>query len=238
MSNPVGRLRLFLETNRRMGIKMTKVCVRGFSISLDGYGAGPRQTEQDPIGEGGHRLHDWMLATRTFRKRMRQEGGSTGLDDDVVRGHIEGSGATIMGRNMFSPVRGPWEDESWRGWWGETPPWGYPVFVLTHHARPSVEMQGGTTFHFVTGGVHEALDRAREAAGERNVLVSGGASTIRQLLRERLIDELDLAVVPILLGDGERLLDDLGEAVDSYRLAELKSSDAVTHVRLRRQRQR
>jgi dihydrofolate reductase len=214
---------------------MSNVCVRGFSISLDGYGAGPQQSEEDPVGVGGRQLHRWMLETRTFRRRLGTEGGSTGLDDAVVRSHFEGFGATIMGRNMFSPLRGPWEDESWRGWWGEEPPWGYPVFVLTHHARPSLEMQGGTTFHFVTGGVEEALARAREAAGERDVLVSGGAATIRQLLEVRAIDELDLAVVPVLLGEGERLWDGLSaEATASYRLDELRSSDAVSHVRMRR----
>lgn len=214
---------------------MSKVCVRGFSVSLDGYGAGPRQSEEDPVGVDGRRLHAWMWATRTTRQRFGLEGGATGLDDDVVQSHHSGFGATIMGRNMFSPLRGPWEDESWRGWWGETPPWGFPVFVLTHHARPSLEMKGGTTFHFVTGGVDEALARAREAAGDKDVLVSGGAATIRQLLDAQLIDELDLAVVPILLGAGERLYDGLSpEAAAGYRMAELHSSDAVTHVRMRR----
>lgn len=215
---------------------MSKVCVRGFCISLDGYGAGPGQSEEHPVGVGGRRLHRWMWETRTIRARFGMEGGATGLDDDVVRRHDEGFGATIMGRNMFGPQRGPWEDESWRGWWGERPPWGYPVFVLTHHPRPSLEMEGGTTFHFVTGGVEEALARARAAAGAADVLVSGGAATIRQLLEARLIDELDLAVVPILLGAGERLFDGLSpEAAASYRVAELLSSGAVAHVRMRRQ---
>ena len=214
---------------------MSKVCVRGFSVSLDGYGAGPRQSEQDPVGVGGRRLHRWMWGTRTMRQRFGLEGGGTGLDDEVAKRHDVGFGATIMGRNMFGPVRGPWEDESWRGWWGETPPWGYPVFVLTHHARPSLEMDGGTTFHFVTGGVDEALARAREAAGDKDVLISGGAATIRQLLDRQLIDELDLAVVPILLGEGERLWDGLSpDAAAGYRMAELRCSDAVAHVRMER----
>jgi len=214
---------------------MSNVCVRGFSISLDGYAAGPRQSEEEPVGVGGRRLHRWIWETRTFRERFGMEGGSTGLDDAIMQRHFEGFGATIMGRNMFGPQRGPWEDESWRGWWGERPPWGYPVFVLTHHARPSLEMEGGTTFHFVTGGVDEALERARAAAGGKDVLVSGGAATIWQLLEARLIDELELAVVPILLGDGERLWEGLSpEAAASYRMDELRSSDAVTHVRMRR----
>jgi dihydrofolate reductase len=215
---------------------MTKVCVRGFTISLDGYGAGPHQTEQTPLGVGGERLHGWLIATRSFRQRMLgKEGGTGGLDDAIARSHHEGFGATIMGRNMFGPVRGEWPDDSWRGWWGETPPWGYPVFVLTHHPRESFEMDGGTTFHFVTGGIHEALARAREAAGDRNVLVSGGVSTIRQLLAQRLIDELDLVISPVLLGDGEALLHDLGDTlVSGYEVTALRSTEAAVHVRLER----
>jgi dihydrofolate reductase len=214
---------------------MTKVHVRGFSISLDGYGAGPRQSEQDPVGVGGRRLHAWMFGTRSVRERFGMEGGATGLDDDLARAAHDGIGAVIMGRNMFGPVRGPWSPEQeWNGWWGERPPFGCPVFVLTHHPREDLELDG-TTFHFVTGGVPEALERARAAAGERDVLVSGGAATIRQLLRERLIDELQLAVVPILLGEGEPLFDGIGpDAAAGYRPAPPRSSDVVTHVRLER----
>jgi dihydrofolate reductase len=219
------------------GNPMTKVCVRGFTLSLDGYGAGARQSEAEPLGIGGERLHAWLVATRTFNEMNGREGGTTGFDDAVARRMGEGFGASIMGRNMFGPIRGDWPDETWRGWWGEKPPYGYPVFVLTHHARRSVEMEGGTTFHFVTGGVREAYERACEAAGDKDVLVNGGASTIRQLLQERLIDELDLAISPILLGEGERLLGDLGDGfADDYRCVSMESSDAATHVRLRLQR--
>jgi dihydrofolate reductase len=183
-----------------------KVRVSAFSISLDGYGAGPAQSEKDPLGRRGIELHPWLLQSRTFKRMHGGEGGSTGVDEGFAARSMEGMGAWIMGRNMFGPVRGPWLDERWRGWWGETPPYHVPVFVLTHHARRPLEMDGGTVFHFVTGGIHEALDRARAAAGDRDIRIGGGASTVRQYLEARLVDELHLAVTPVLLGAGEHLL--------------------------------
>lgn len=213
---------------------MTKVCVRGFTISLDGYGAGPRQSMEEPLGVGGEELHGWLVATRTFNERMGREGGTGGLDDEIARSMMEGIGAGLMGRNMFGPPQGgAWEGDSWRGWWGEDPPYHCPVFVLTHHERAPQEMQGGTTFHFVTGGLEEALERAREAAGGQDVLVNGGVSIIRQLLAARAIDELDLAISPVLLGEGEHLFAGLGPEVASvYRCAAVRHTEKATHVRL------
>ncbi len=211
---------------------MARLRVHNFSVSLDGYGAGPNQSLEDPVGVGGERLHEWILDTRSFRARSGLEGGRTGLDDSRVGALWDGVGATIMGRNMFSPLRGPWQDESWKGWWGDEPPFHHPVFVLTHHPRESIPMAGGTTFHFVTGGIQEALERAVEAADGLDVNVGGGVATIRQYLKAGLIDELNLAIVPIFLGGGERLFDDLGAAAEGYEPKELASSDSVAHVRL------
>ena len=214
---------------------MPKVRVHNFAISLDGYGAGPDQSRENPLGVGGESLHDWFVATRTFQKTHGKTGGEEGtIDDAFAARHFENIGACIMGRNMFGPVRGPWPDESWRGWWGENPPYHTPVFVLTHHARPSVEMQGGTTYHFVTEGIEAAFDRALEAAAGKDVLIAGGASTVRQFLRAGLIDEMHYAISPILLGRGERLFDDLADISRSYECVELVSSPAATHVRLAR----
>jgi dihydrofolate reductase len=214
---------------------MSKVRVSNFSISLDGYGAGPDQSLDEPLGIGGESLHEWMLATRTGRRDvLGLDGGETGVDDDfVARGH-SGIGATIMGRNMFGPIRGPWGDEEWSGWWGDEPPYHHPTYVLTHHPHPAIPMQGGTTFHFVDGGIETALEQARETAGGKDILIAGGASTIRQFLRARLLDELHVAISPIFLGDGERLFDDLGDATGSYECVELVSTPAAVHVRLAR----
>ena len=213
---------------------MPKVRVHDFAISLDGYGAGPEQTRENPLGVGGESLHDWFVVTRTFRKMSGKEGGEEGTIDDVFAArHFENIGACIMGRNMFGPVRGPWPDDAWRGWWGENPPYHSPVFVLTHHARAPIEMQGGTTFHFVTDGIEAALERAVESAGGKDVLVAGGASTVRQYLRAGLIDELHYAIAPVLLGAGERLFDDLRDIQQSYECVEVKQG-AATHVRLAR----
>jgi dihydrofolate reductase len=210
---------------------MAKLCVRNVSISLDGYAAGPDQSLDEPLGVDGERLHDWMFPTRTWRKMIGEDGGEEGIDDGfMARGDV-GIGATVMGRNMFGPVRGAWPDESWTGWWGDEPPYHHPVFVLTHHPRQPVTMRGGTTFHFVTDGIEAALARAFEAAGGRDVRLGGGAATIRQYLRAGLVDELDLAIVPILLHGGERLLDG-GTA--GYRCVEFTPSPAVAHVRLAR----
>ena len=212
---------------------MPKLRVHCFSISLDGYGAGPDQSREHPLGVGGEHLHDWFVATRTFRTVHGQAGGEEGtLDDGFAARQLDGVGAWIMGRNMFGPVRGPWPDDSWRGWWGENPPYHGPVFVLTHHPRPPLSMQGGTTFHFVTEGIESALERAFEAAGGKDVLVGGGASTVQQYLRAGLIDEMHYAIAPILLGGGERLFDNLDGGPRGYECVELASSPAAAHVRL------
>ena len=215
---------------------MPKVRVHDFAISLDGYGAGPEQTRENPLGIGGESLHDWFVKTRTFQKMSGKEGGEAGtIDDDFAAQHFVNIGAVIMGRNMFGPVRGPWPDASWRGWWGENPPYHTPVFVLTHHARASDVMLGGTTFHYVTDGIEAALERAREAAGGRDVLIGGGASTVRQYLRAGLIDELHFAIAPILLGGGERLFDDDVRGLDQrYECTEFVGTAGATHVRLRK----
>lgn len=212
---------------------MPKLRVHGFSISLDGYGAGPDQSLDNPLGVGGESLHDWFVATRSFQRIHGKEGGEEGSVDDVfAAGHFEGIGATIMGRNMFGPIRGPWGDDPWSGWWGEDPPFHHPVFVLTHHSRPPLEMRGGTTFHFVDGGIEAALERALEAAGGQDVLVGGGAATIQQYLRAGLIDEMHVAIAPILLGAGERLFDHLDGGPEGYACVELVSSPAAAHARL------
>ena len=211
---------------------MSRLLVRNFSISLDGYAAGPYQDLDHPLGIGGSQLHEWVFATRSGSQMIGREGGSEGLDDDFFSERETGVGATIMGRNMFGPIRGPWGESEWTGWWGEHPPFHHPVFVLTHQPRAPIEMQGGTTFHFVDGGIEVALRAASEVAGDRDVLVGGGASTIRQYLRAWLIDELHIAIVPVLLGSGERLFDDLGPSAGNYRCVEQVCSPAVVHVRL------
>ena len=185
---------------------MGKVRIECFAISVDGYGAGPSQDLEHPLGVGGERLHDWTFASRNFRRMHGLAGGETGLDDDFIARGFEGVGAWILGRNMFGPVRGPWADDSWRGWWGDEPPYRVPVFVLTHHARPRLEMRGGTTFHFVTDGFDAALRRARDAAGVLDVRIGGGTSTVRQALLAGVVDSMHLAVSPVLLGGGESLL--------------------------------
>jgi dihydrofolate reductase len=208
---------------------MSKLRVHNISVSLDGYAAGPAQGLEEPLGVGGERLHDWMFTTRTWRGMIGEAGGDEGVDDDFMRRGGEGIGATIMGRNMFGPVRGPWPDESWTGWWGDEPPYHHPVFVLTHHPRPPLTMKGGTVFHFVTDGIEAALDRAREAAGGLDVRLGGGAATVQQYMRAGLLDELHLAIVPILLGGGARLLD--GE-LPGYGCASFVASSAAMHVTL------
>ena len=213
---------------------MTHVRVEGFSISLDGFGAGPHQDLNNPLGIGGTELHQWLFPTRTLQQNLfGNDGGTTGVDDDFAARGFRNVGAWILGRNMFSPYRGPWEDMSWRGWWGDSPPYHVPVFILTHHARASIEMEGGTTFHFVTGGIHEALARAREAAGEKDVRIGGGAATIRQYLRERLIDALHIAISPVLLGSGERLFEGLDLRVLGYECVQHVASEKATHIVLR-----
>ena len=208
---------------------MPRLIVSGFTISLDGYGAGPRQSLEEPLGVGGEELHDWLVTSRTFKRTHGGEGGETGIDEDFAARSMAGLGAWIMGRNMFGPVRGPWPDESWRGWWGKNPPYHTPVFVLTHHARPPLEMEGGTVFHFVTDGIHAALERAPDAAGDKDIRVAGGASTIRQYLQAGLIDEMHVPVSPILLGSGEHLLGGLDLPALGYRCAESVAGPKATH---------
>ncbi|MCC6831047.1 MAG: dihydrofolate reductase [Thermoleophilia bacterium] len=213
---------------------MSAVRVAAFSVSLDGYAAGPGQSLDQPLGAGAMAVHEWMLASRSWRASHGQEGGVTGPDDDLAERAMENLGAWIMGRNMFGPVRGPWPDHSWRGWWGEEPPYHCPVFVLTHHARPPLEMAGGTTFHFVTDGIHAAMERARDAAGDADIRIGGGAETIREYLEAGLIDEMHLAIAPVLLGSGEHLLRGLSLPELGWRVAEHLPTAAATHVVLRR----
>jgi dihydrofolate reductase len=213
---------------------MSKLLVRNYSISLDGYAAGPHQDLENPLGIGGAQLHEWIFGTRSGNQMIGREGGDEGVDDAFFSGRASGVGATIMGRNMFGPIRGPWGESEWTGWWGEEPPFHHAVFVLTHHPHPPLEMPGGTTFYFIEGGIEAALSEALEAAGDRDVLVGGGAATIRQFLRASLIDEMHLAIVPVLLGSGERLFDDLGSSTGNYQCVEHVSSPTVTHVRIAR----
>jgi len=200
------------------------------SVSLDGFVAGPNQSVENPIGEGGMRLHEWVFATRGWRAQHGREGGEPGPDSDVVEALSQGVGAYVMGRKMFGGGSGPW-DEAWRGWWGEDPPFHAPVFVLTHHPREPLPMEGGTTFTFVTGGIASAVAQARAAAGENDVMIAGGASAVQQCLAAGLLDELYLHVVPIVLGSGERLLDGVGDP--ALEPVEVVASPAVTHVRYR-----
>jgi len=212
---------------------MGKVRVNCFAVSLDGYGAGPRQSLENPLGVGGEGLHQWFFPTRTLQAMLfGKDEGTTGVDDDYARRGIENLGAWILGRNMFAPSRGAWPDDEWKGWWGDNPPYHVPVFVLTHHARKSIEMAGGTTFHFVTGGIDEALMQAKDAAGSKDVRIGGGVSTVRQYLEARLIDEVHLAVSPVVLGSGEHLLAGLDLGALGYRVAEHAMSKAAMHVRL------
>lgn len=213
---------------------MTRVRVASYTISLDGYGAGPDQSLEHPLGVGAGELHKWFIATRTFREQYQQEGGTTDVDDGFAARGFENLGAWILGRNMFGPIRGPWPDHDWKGWWGDEPPYDCPVFVLTHHARPPLQMANDTVFHFVTDGIHAALDAAREAAGGKDVRIGGGADTIRQYLRERLIDELHLAISPILLGRGEPLFEGLDLQALGYECVEHVPTEAATHVVLKR----
>ena len=210
---------------------MSKLKVQAFTVSIDGYGAGPRQSLDAPLGVGGESLHRWLVHTRTFKEMVvRGEGGSTDVDDGFARRSFENVGAWIMGRNMFGPVRGPWPDDQWKGWWGDNPPYHVPTFVLTHHARDSITMEGGTVFHFVTGGIHEALDRAREAAGRQDVRVGGGVATVRQYLQAGLLDEMHLAISPTLLGSGEALLPGIDLLQLGFQVTEYVPTSHAAHV--------
>lgn len=204
------------------------------AVSLDSYLAGPKQGLENPLGEGGLQLHEWAFPTRAFRALHGDAGGGeTGVNDDVIREAFENVGATIMGRNMFGPERGPWSADPWKGWWGDTPPYRHPVFVLTHHPREPLPMQGGTTFYFVTAGIESALAQARKAAGGKDVAVGGGAKAIQQYLAAGLVDELELHIVPLLLGGGERLLDNLGPRPPKLEVVRTLAGRGVTHVKYR-----
>jgi dihydrofolate reductase len=214
---------------------MSRLRVESFTISIDGFGAGPNQDIRNPLGEGGSSLHAWAMSTRTFQKHLfGSDSGEAGVDDDFAMRGFENVGAWILGRNMFGPVRGPWPDESWRGWWGENPVYHVPVFVLTHHARPPLVMEGGTTFHFVTEGIEAALARAREAAKGRDVRVGGGVNVIRQYLRQRLIDEMHIVISPILLGAGERLFEGVNLPALGYSCTRHVATARATHLVLSR----
>jgi dihydrofolate reductase len=214
---------------------MPRLIVHGFTISLDGYGAGPQQSLEAPMGAGGQGLHPWLLRTQYFQKtHFGKDDGDTGTDNDMAVQSMQNLGAWIMGRNMFGPVRGPWPNEDWKGWWGPNPPYHVPIFVLTHHARPSLEMEGGNVFHFVTGGIHEALDRAREAAGTRDIRLGGGASTVRQYLQAKLVDEMHVAVSPILLGAGEPLLAGLDLPKLGYKCEKSVTGERAVHYSITR----
>jgi len=214
---------------------MSKLRVQGFGVSLDGYGAGPNQDLANPLGVGGHAMFQWFFPTRTFQS-MHGDGksGTTGIDDEFARRGFENVGAWILGRNMFGPVRGAWPDDQWKGWWGAEPPYHCPVFVLTHHARAPLVMVGGTTFHFVTEGIEAALQRAREAAGGKDVRVGGGVSTVRQYLSKRLIDEMHFAVSPALMGRGENLFAGLDFVALGYQTTEHVAGPSATHVTVKR----
>src|SRR5262245_47903599 len=209
---------------------MPRLRIHGFSISLDGYGAGPGQDHENPLGVGGLALHRWIHPTRSFRQMVGESGGNTGVDDDFLKRGVVGIGAWILGRNMFGPLRGPWPDDGWKGWWGENPPYHVPVFVLTHHARAPITMEGETTFHFVTDGIHAALKRAKEAARGKDIRLGGGVATIRQYLTAGLIDEIHLAISPVLLGRGEHLLAGIDTVRLGYQCTEHASTDHATHV--------
>jgi dihydrofolate reductase len=209
---------------------MSEVWVHNFSVSLDGYGTGEGQSLESPFGHAGGRLHEWFFGTRTFRAMQGKPGGSAGVDEAFASNWGTGIGAEIMGRNKFGPQRGPWENEEWKGWWGEDPPFHTPVFVLTHHLRPSVEMKGGTTFHFIDASPAEALAAAREAAGGLDVRIGGGPATVRQFLAADLIDHMHIVLVPIALGRGERLWDGLEGLEERFDIEAVSSPSGVTHL--------
>ncbi|MDQ2878191.1 MAG: dihydrofolate reductase family protein [Pseudomonadota bacterium] len=209
---------------------MGRVRGAGFGISLDGFGAGPEQSLENPLGKRGKELAQWLMGTRTFKAMFGADGGSDGVDDSFAHRSMDGFGAFILGRNMFDPERGAWGDRDWKGWWGDNPPYHAPTFILTHYPRDPIEMEGGTTFHFVTDGIHAALDRAREAAGALDVKIGGGASTVRQYLQAGLVDEAHFAVSPVLLGRGEAVFAGLDLPALGYRVVETTPTDLATHV--------
>ena len=213
---------------------MTTIRVAGFSVSLDGFAAGPEQSLASPLGRSGPELFQWFFPTRTFRAMAGQDGGTTGVDDQYAQRSMAGFGAFILGRNMFGPIRGAWPDEAWKGWWGDNPPYHAPTYILTHHARPSIELEGGTTFHFVTDGIESALRRARAAAGDKDVKIGGGVDTVRQYLQAGLIDDMHLALAPVVLGQGEALFAGLDLRALGFRVVERAATEAATHLVLAR----
>jgi dihydrofolate reductase len=213
---------------------MSKVRVAGLSVSIDGFGAGTEQSLDHPLGKRGPELFQWLFPTRTFRTMIGEEGGSTGPDDDYARRSMDGVGAFVLGRNMFGPLRGEWPNGEWKGWWGENPPYHAPTFVLTNHRRAPVEMEGGTTFHFVTDGIDAALERARVVAADKDVKIGGGVATVRQYLRAGHVDELHLAIAPVVLGQGEALFEGIDLRALGYRVTEHVSTELATHVVLAR----
>jgi dihydrofolate reductase len=215
---------------------MPELCVRSFAISLDGYGAGPGQDLQNPLGVRGLELMEWFFQTRAWRSMHREPGGETGVDNTIAEQGFQRIGAWILGRNMFGPVRGPWPDESWKGWWGDEPPYHTSVFVLTHHPRAPLRMAGGTEFHFITSGIYAALEQARAAARGGDVRLGGGVATVREYLQAGLIDELHLVLRPVLLGSGEHLLHDIDMHALGYRCSRSIAGERATHVFLRRDR--
>jgi dihydrofolate reductase len=214
---------------------MPKLRVLSFSVSLDGFGAGPHQDLEHPLGVNGPDLMEWFFKTRVWQKTHGQPGGETGVDNGIAEHAFDGIGAWILGRNMFGPVRGPWPDDKWKGWWGDEPPYHTPVFVLTHHARPPLQMAGGTEFRFVTGGIHAALEQAKAAAGKLDIRLGGGVSVVRQYLRAGLIDDLHLAMRPVLLGTGENLFEGIDLRARGYECVESVAGERATHVTLRKQ---
>lgn len=213
---------------------MGKVIVKAFSISLDGYGAGPNQTLTEPMGTGSSGLHTWMRTTKMFHKMIGKDGGTEGLDNDIANASMENNGAWIMGRNMFGPIRGSWPDNEWKGWWGPEPPYHCSVYVLTHHAREPLEMEGGTTFYFITDGIGSALEKAKKAASGKDIRIGGGVSTVRQYLQAGLIDEMQLTISPVLLGKGENLFEGLDLVKLGFTEVEKIDGETAMHVILRK----
>lgn len=209
---------------------MSKVKVAAFSVSLDGFGAGVEQSLKDPLGVRGEELHTWIVGTKTFHRMGGRDGGREGVDNDFAERSMENIGAWIMGRNMFGPVRGPWPDNEWKGWWGEKPPYHVPVFILTHHPRKSVDMKGDTTFHFVTGGLGAALEAAKKVANGKDIRIGGGVSTIRQCLQAGYIDEMHLAISPVFLGSGEHLFSGLDLTALGFNQVQKINGEDATHV--------
>jgi dihydrofolate reductase len=214
---------------------MGKVHVSAFGITLDGFSAGPDQSINDPLGVNGKDMMEWFFPTKTFIEQHGGEGGETGIDNDFAAKSMTGNGAWILGRNMFGPVRGPWPNDEWKGWWGNEPPYHVPTFVLTHHPREPLEMKGGTTFHFITDGIESALEQAKAAAGDKDIRIGGGPATVRQYLKARLIDELHLAMRPVFLGKGESIFEDLDLRELGYRVEESVPGERATHLIIRRQ---